>query len=117
MLIFRLWPPSLHQRELCRPSWPGPVPPRHSVHIPLHIGGRIVQSSQEDWIFADVVGGCNQSEVPLELMVQPSQVSHAATDVFVQPKTISNAKTHGCLWHKLHQAHGAFLRDRIRIPA
>src|SRR5712692_6890316 len=117
MLIFHLLHTSLHQLELCLPSSPGPVPPSHSVHIPLHIGGRIFQPSQKDWIFANVVCGCNQSEVPVELMVQPSQVSHAATDVFVQPKTISNAKTHGCLWHKLHQAHGAFLRDRIRIPA
>src|SRR5229473_1904203 len=117
MLIFHLLDTSLHQLELCLPSSPGPVPPSHSVHIPLHIGGRIFQPFQKDWIFANVVCGCNQSEVPVELMVQPSQVSHAATDVFVQPKTISNAKTHGCLWHKLHQSHGALLGDRIRIPA
>jgi len=85
--------------------------------VSLHIGGRVFQPAKKDWIFPDVIGGGNESEIPLELVAQPSQVSNSATDVFVEAKAISNAEACSCLWHKLHQSHGALLGDRIRIPA
>jgi len=65
----------------------------------VHVRVRVGQPPQMDRRLARIICGCDQSQVSVELSIQPGQVCDAALDVLLNAKTISHSKSRSRLGH------------------
>src|SRR5271165_1832985 len=115
--------PSPQLFPLSRQPWLGLQCPSHAItlrdpfDVPVNIGGGILQSPRRDPVFADVVGCGDQSEVAVELLLEPRKICDSTSNVLLHQKPITHSEPHGRCGHQLHDPHRTLFRYRIRVPS
>src|SRR5208337_225664 len=115
--------PSPQLLPLSRQPWLGLQCPSHAIplrdpfDVPLNTGEGILQSPRRDPVFADVVGCGDQSEVAVELLLEPRKICDSTSNVLLHQKPITHSEPHGRCGHQLHDPHRTLFRHRIRIPS
>src|SRR5271166_2808320 len=85
--------------------------------VSLNIRRGILQSTRRDRVLSDVVGCGDQSEVPVELLLEPGKICDSTSNVLLHQKPITHSEPHGRCGHQLHDPHRTLFRYRIRVPS
>jgi hypothetical protein len=102
----------LHLREpLCS------IERRHSLHVLVHLGGRIGKFPGHNSALARVVARYCQPQVAVKHVYQPGEIRHAPADVLFDHKAVADPELIGGLGHELHKPDGALGRHCVRLPA